>query len=418
MPRVLTPAAELDHRSARFVRAMTTVLWCYPLVWALGLGGFAVPVLGAVAGLYLLRVRTISRTGFYAAAVAAALAMSVPIGVFSFGLELGRLVSVIGNIGAWVMLAGALTAATRTGAVARVGAPLMWIAAWQGGLVTLSAALHPVNLPIPLLEGASGGWPSGLRAYAVNDLYFRDWLDGPAFRSAGLMGNPTWAGALGAVCILAVPALWARGVNRLLLVAGVAGAGVSLYFSLSRATYLALGVAALVGLLAWVRCRSTIWFHLLLVTTPLLGAMVVIQFWRLILQFVADINDDREGSGQSRTAIYSVTWHLVRQLVLPVLGYGIKPQNEDLVASVASHSTYLGILFRAGIVGALLLAVLYWRLVRSTVAAGRGVGTAIVTFVLVWCLLEDIDAGHLLPLALLLIGPVDEPAPVPTRGLV
>lgn len=414
-PRPRTAEHDLDDRSERFVRAVTVALWCYPLVWALGLGGLAVPVLGATAALYLLRARTVSRSGLLAAAVAVALVMSVPIGVLSFGVETGRLVSVVGNVSAWVMLAGALTAATRTDAVRRVGAPLLWIAAWQGGLVMLSAAVHPVRLPLPLLEGVAGGWPTGLRAYAVNNLYFQDWLDGPAFRSAGLMGNPTWAGAFGAVCILAAPALWARGVNRVLLGAGLAGAGVSVYFSLSRATYLALGVAALVGLLVWVRRRSTIWFHLALTAAPILGAMVAIVAWRLVAQLVTDVNDGRAGSGQSRAAIYTATVDLVRRLVVPVLGYGVKPQSDDLVASVASHSTYLGIVFRAGIVGALLLAALYWRLVRATVTGGRAVGAAIVTFVVIWCILEDFDAGHLIPLALLLIGPVDEPAPVTRR---
>lgn len=57
----------------------------------------------------------------------------------------------------------------------------------------------------------------------------------------------------------------------------------------------------------------------------------------------------REGSQFSRNMIYSGTWEKIKET--PILGYGVKVQSAWIQYVLGSHSSYLGFLYKTGILG-------------------------------------------------------------------
>ncbi|BDI21643.1 hypothetical protein L3i23_04190 [Herbiconiux sp. L3-i23] len=387
----------------RFVRSFSILSFAYPLLWLVGLGGFYWVLVGVLAFLYLIRRGPVA-AALPAIGVLGALVFSLPIGVLAFGLDFGRVASLGGNLLVWLSIAALITVSQEIDLDVLLRRIVLVIGTAQGAVVTAAIVAYPSSLPIPLLQGIAGRLPSGLGAFAQNRLYSIDWLGEATFRSAGMMAQPTWAGVFGAVtCIVAVSLLTERGWWRVLAVAGVAAGTLSVVLSLSRSTQLALGAAVLIGILVMVGARNRMAFYTLAIVAAIGAVIVVLLFNEQILEMVKEINGQREGSLETRSDIYARTWELVRQLPVPILGYGIKPQEEGLVASVATHSAYLGILFRAGILGAIAL---FWLLINALVRSLRswdGYAVAIAVLVLIWCTLEDFDPGHLLPLAVVLV---------------
>ena len=171
---------------------------------------------------------------------------------------------------------------------------------------------------------------------------------------------------------------------------------------MSRSSWLllagALGVAAY-----YVARRNNAMFAVAFanITLALTIAAYVLTGQDIFAEF-DEINEGRSGSAISRGAIYSTTLGYIRELMVPLIGYGIKPKEEGLVASVATHSTYLGLTFRAGLIGLVLLLAIVVRLIAQVRAAHNALGAGVLAFVAGWMILADIDAGHLVPLFLLL----------------
>ncbi len=385
---------------SRFARAAGMLVLAYPLLWALGAAFLFWPLMAILSVPYLAQAG-VTRLAGASIAVGALLAASSVVGVLSFGWQVDRLVGLAANVTVWVGLAGLLTVAERSDLTAVLERGFALTVCAQGAVILLAWWYLPSYLPIPLTSHWAGSFPDSLRAFSTNAIVYQDWLGTAQLRSLGMMGNPTWAGAFAVIAVLAMLPLFAEGGRwRMVAVLAVAAGGVGMALSLSRSAFLGLAIAGGVALLQVVRRHSMVGYHTLGFVAPLLVAAFTIVNWSRIVSFVLEANGTRAGSLDSRSAIYRETWRLIRNLPVPVLGYGIKPHDPTLVASVATHSTYLGMLFRAGILGLAAVVVLIGGVVVMAHRAGSAIGVAIAVFIAIWCVLEDVDPGHLLPLGL------------------
>lgn len=404
VPRSATRSQAHLRAGERFLSLFRWTTYGYPVLWLVGVGGFYWVIVGLAGVAYLLSRRRVATIAAPAIAVIAALLLSLPVGVVAFGFDPSRVASFFGNVLVWVALIALLTLAEDRPIADTVSRAVLVIGICQALLTGAAEALHPRQLPLPLLAGLAHLMPSGPAAFDTNVLYVQDWLGQVAFRSAGIMAQPTWGGVFGALtCIVAV-AVIVRRRGRWRWVALVAApCGLySVVLSLSRSTELCLAAGALVGLLVAIRRRSRAAFAVLSTVGALLAVVIGIGYASQFARLAININDARQGSLTSRSAIYAQTWKLFRQLPFPALGYGIKPKDTALVASVATHSSYLGMLFRGGVLGTLALLLVFVVVLIRAVRAGDGFAAWIAALTTVWCVLEDFDPGHLLPLGLAL----------------
>ena len=122
-------------------------------------------------------------------------------------------------------------------------------------------------------------------------------------------------------------------------------------------------------------------------------------FHNEITMAVESLLDSRQGSTDTRSALYEYSLHRVLG-ESPLFGCGIKeivPQFGDAVP-VGSHSTYIGILYRTGIVGFVLFFSALLMLIRRIALADSSnrVNGYRLLFVLVCCaffITEDIDGA-------------------------
>ncbi len=384
-----------------YLRLLVKLVGAYPIIWALGAGGFFIILAAIPSAAYLLRAR-LTPLARAAVGIPIVLVCCIPIGVLSFGFDVNRVISVAGNVSVWLVLAAGLDAASKAPIRDQLARALVWVGIAQGGLTFIASMIYPARLPLPIIAQYADALPSGPASFARSDLFFRGWLNGETFRSEGMMSNATWAGAFGALALIVAISQFRRGERRWFYALGAATAAVSVYYSLSRSSWLllagALGVAAY-----YVARRNNAMFAVAFanITLALTIAAYVLTGQDIFAEF-DEINEGRSGSAISRGAIYSTTLGYIRELMVPLIGYGIKPKEEGLVASVATHSTYLGLTFRAGLIGLVLLLAIVVRLIAQVRAAHNALGAGVLAFVAGWMILADIDAGHLVPLFLLL----------------
>jgi hypothetical protein len=384
-----------------FVRFL--ILWTawFPAVWLVGLGGLYWVILGLVAIPYLMRARP-RGVAILPLLVAGALVLSSVIGTIYFGFIVERLVSLFGNVLVWVALAAALTIKPLAEDLVGLSRSILGIALVQGALTFVSVSIAPAKLPVPVLSPIANSLPSGFAAFARNNLYFESWLDGFAARSAGLNGQPTWAGAFAAIALLvAVGAITTeRRGWRLLAVLAAFASIYSIQLSLSRSTWISLGVAGALLLLVLLRKSSPAAFFTAAFFAIVAAVITLLTRFSDIQGWLDETNAQREGSAETRGAIYDATWGFISSLPIPILGFGIKPRETDLVASVATHSTYLGLIFRAGYVAAAVFAIMLFAILAASVRTSSARAAAITMLVIMWCIFEDLDPGHLVPLGL------------------
>jgi hypothetical protein len=376
----------------------TRLIGSYPLLWALGLG----PLLWPAVAVCTLRLWTRTRLRTYTGAVLAlvlCLVLSAGVGLAAGYGSLDRILGFGGNLAIWVGLFGLLCATSTWDAAAHrrflIAAIVAGVA--NGCVATASIAIYPTTFPLPLTGALAESFPPAVRAFMTNVLVNEDWLGETVLRTNGTMGFPTWSGAVSALTmILVLIAVRQRLIRVGVAVFALAVSAVAIYYAFSRAVELALLAAALyVGLRwAWRRLRIG---PLLIMSVFAAGVVLTYLYAARALRLVADVNAAREGSAESRGAIYAETLSRGADLTVPVLGYGMKPRQEDLLASVASHSTYLGLLFKAGIFGLLAFLVLLFACWYATHRASSPLPSAIVLFIALWCVLEDFDTGHLVP---------------------
>jgi hypothetical protein len=387
-----------------FVRQLRLLLYGYPLLWLLGLGGFFWPLLGLMGGVSLVRNGVQRPSAWMPIGVFAALCLSAPIGVAAFGFQASRLISMLGNGMVWIALAALISAGSVASLRGILTRGILGIAIFQGFMTIAAMIVYPSPMPVPLFRAIWSQLPSGLAAFATGRIYYPDWLGESTFRSVGVMANPTWAGAFAALAIIvAIPLLAHRGKWRLIAVLAIALSAMNVYLSLSRSGWITLAGALIVMILVASRgARPQVRYYFLISITAIATLIAILLVGPRLGDIFDDINSERAGSATTRSAIYSRTLELINELPVPLIGYGIKPQESDLVASVATHSTYLGLLFRVGAIGAILCLVLFIAALSVAVRRGDYVAAGIAAYIIVWCVLEDFDAGHLLPLGIVL----------------
>ena len=119
------------------------------------------------------------------------------------------------------------------------------------------------------------------------------------------------------------------------------------------------------------------------------------------------INSAREASSSTRFAVYEMSWDVTMKDG-PLIGLGVKPRTDQLAIPIGSHSAFLSILVRGGLLGAAMSVVLFlmlpilWffkALLRSLnkprATDQRGYAIPVIAAVpsfLVYCILQDIDA--------------------------
>ncbi|MCW0212420.1 MAG: O-antigen ligase family protein [Pseudonocardia sp.] len=378
-------------------------LQLYPVIWALGLASAFWPVT-AVLTAGSLRRRVLNGLTLALLAVAVCLLLSSLVGAAAGYASGDRIVGLVANLSIWVGLAGLVASigATDQRTIRRVTTGCIVLGLIHSVVGVVAVAVYPTLLPVPLLHSFSSNLPAGIAAFTTNELVVEGWLNESVLRTVGTMGNTTWSGAVSAATVLVCLGQFREKqvAGRLALTLVAAIGLVNLYFSFSRATEiaLALSVVYIGSRIVW---RSVPAGPVLVTSALSAAAVVVVVNFTSFVAGVVEVNDAREGSSETRGAIYAETIRRIFALDLPILGYGMKPREEGLVASVATHSTYLGLTFRAGILGLLcfLVALAYaWRRCRSRSPVPR----AIVLFIGIWCIFEDFDAGHLVPVFLAL----------------
>jgi O-antigen ligase len=397
-------AAPQEPLTAGFIRS-------YALYWVLGLGFLWWPMLLLRA----LRARTRGTAAhFLPSAVVVCLSLSLLWAAVA-GASLSRVVSASYNISIWVALAVLTTVRIDPRALLRGLAQLAGI---QSVAVLAALGLYPLldGAPLPssfFLPAALAQDPA-FESFTTVRLVVPDYFGGAVLRTAGFFGNSTWAGALAALGILASIHLvrWSQGGVRAIYSAMLVLDVVVLYLSYSRNTWVAL-LAALLAMAVVTQVRRRQWFGLLVTVTFGAGALLYVLTSVDLAATFDEVNSVREGSLDSRTAIYQATWKAIQESPFPLIGSGVKERVPGLVASLGTHSGYLGILYRGGwlALAALVawLIVLGWRSLRawSPLAVGNSVLAAI------WFIAEDIDAGHLAPLALVVAFVMVRPHPSP-----
>ena len=412
---VARPGARLARTLARSTAApppeslTTGFIRSYALFWVLGLGFLWWPVLLLRA----LRARVRGTTvAFLPLVIVVGLALSLLVAALS-GASLPRVFSAGYNVSIWLTLAVLTTVRIDVTAVVRGIAQL---AGLQSAAVLAALGLYPVlsgaPLPSTFVLPASLAEDPGFESFTTIRLVAEDYFGGTVLQTAGFFGNPTWAGVLAALGILATVHLLSRGGTRSrALYAGLLVLdGAVLYLSYSRNTWLALG-AALLAMAVLTMARRQQWFTLAVTAVSGLGAVVYVLVSIDLGATFEYYNSVREGSLESRTEIYEMTWRAIVDSPFPLIGSGIKERVPGLVASLGTHSGYLGILYRGGwlAIAALVLwlVVLMWRSLRVSPLA---MGSAVLATV--WFVAEDVDAGHLAPLALVLaFALTDRPSP-------
>jgi hypothetical protein len=396
------PDGASDDAVDRRARVVGRLVAWYPVGWVLGLAPAFWPVMAVVALGAVWRTR-LDRISKALLVLLISLLLSVGVGLVAGYGSLDRVVGYAANVAVWVGVLGCVCLLGHASLVHRTA--FVRAAAVMGvshTVISLGAlVLYPTSLPLPLPSSIAGSLPVGIRAFVSNKLVDESWLDGVVFRTIGTMGRPTWSGAVSALTVLLLAHRFAAKSPRgkALAVLGMLLATVNVYYSFSRATQIALVVAVLYALcrIVW---RLPAFGPLIALAGLFVTSVLALANWSTLVAGLVEVESAREGSSETRGAIYAATLERIAELPLPVLGYGLKPRQDGLVASVATHSTYLGLAFRAGLIGLvafLVILVLCWRYCgRSESPIPR----AIVLVIGLWCILEDFDPGHLVPVFL------------------
>lgn len=396
----------------------------YAVLWALGAGFLALPLVA-------FRLLVVGRwrrptVGVLFLLVAVPLAVSL-IAAAGHGARPPRLVAAAFLLVPWVVLALAASVRWTYADQRALARGLMDLAVIQGALVAFGLTVYPhgvdYTLPLGRVLPASLALTPPLDAWTQAHLAFPDFYDGAVLRTGGMFGNPTWAAAVAALamlCLLLRPREMTQTISGLgFAVAVFAGSALTLVTAFSRNAVLALALGAasggLVALLRPMRMRTR---RLICALLAAAGAVVLVlvdisALWNRV-------NAPRAGSLQSRQAIYAQTLEAIQQHSL-LLGSGVKESGSDLVANLGTHSTYLGLAYRGGWLAFWALVALLVVLLSLSWQRRLPLATGLVLFTLIWCASEDLDAGHVVPLGLVLaiaaLQRPRQPSPRPSEDL-
>lgn len=372
----------------------------FPVFWLLGLAPLFWVVAAIWAGLSLITVRTprcvVTHVSALSALVAVALLISIPLGLAGSIGGSSRAVSAAVLAGQWLLFGEVLRRYWNNDERWSLLRALLLVSLFHGLLVValVLGVPWPQALPLQTL-------PSGLPGIDANPSPLSEsWFGGPVLRASGIQSNPTWSGAFGAVSLaLGLRSLLA-GRDRLLAGIVLLGSVFVIWLSYARAVWVATLFAVAVGVAVLLsRYFPRTWLaalHLI----PAAVLSVLLLWWSEWTDVWSRVDSVRQGSSDSREAIYAATIELLAQHPLPLLGWGIKPEVGELVASVGSHSTYLGLAHRGGILGLGLAISLLACVIVLTVRFRDALALAAASGVALWAVFEDLDAGHFVLVAL------------------
>ena len=333
--------------------------------------------------------------------------ISIPIGLLNFQVGLDRILSALVNSLIWITSSFIVSFKYSKVQVLKLSNSLINIGLIQGAIVVLARFAFPSYLPIPILSQSMQALGSNSAAFSSNHVVYQDWLNGLSFRTHGIMANATWAGGFSALALILLVASQKNSVQAILgnmykyfLLIYV------IYLSLSRSVLLALFISTLIGLL--LKTANGL-IPDVRIAFKQICIIIVVSFTVITLnngalsQTFDSINQSRSGSLETRSDIYRVTTQLVSEHPFPAIGYGIKPSGEGLVASIATHSTPLGILFKGGFCGLVAYLCFLGFGLKELILTKNYLGLVLFNFIILWSVLEDFDGGHLIPLFLGLI---------------
>lgn len=398
---------------AQFALPRTAILpwWViagYPVLWLLGLAVLFWPLL-------LLRVCLVRRPRHVPPglliAITFLLAVSLAVAVAMGETAPGRALSAVYNIVIWQFLVVALAIKWTGRDLKQVIRGVITLATLQGVVVFVAIWTYPRGSGLrPLLTyllPASAVSDPSTQSFFVNNLAFADYYSGPVLRTSGFFGHPNWGAGLAGIAVILVAGAFPswRSDNRGRLVtlrmAQLLACAVPLQYAYSRTTVVAvvfsLGVGAVVALCT--RTRRRTWVPI--ISAGLLAIMVkgLTTDWTAAYD---KFNAPRLGSLLSRSDVYRRTWDVIVDRPVTVLGVGTKERISGLAASLGTHSSYLGLVYRAGWIAAAAFVILIVTLFLVAVYRGQWLAVALISFVGLWSAAEDFDVGHLMPLGLLM----------------
>ena len=392
-----------DKTAQKSQSTLKAVLFGYPLLWLAGLGALFWPLLLLAVMPVLLRARH-TKTTLIPILVAVTILFSSIIGTVIFGFQVDRILAMLFNVCVWVALSGTLLLTRLIRLDILLAKSIAITSVFQGLVILAAYIVFPSRLPFPILSSYAEATPAALSVFMTNNIMQLDWLGGIELRSRGIMGNPTWSGVFGAIAVLTAIGMYSRVSSRwrFTLLLGAAGGMIAMNFALSRSVQIAIIIAIGFGLFVFLRDRSPALFFLTATIGVIALCLVLLVGGEFITNYVVAINNDRAGSLESRSAIYEQTFQLIQKLHFPVFGYGIKPQVPGLVASLGTHSTYLGLIFRGGLSALALFLMIVTAVAIFAYRRRDFLATALITLIAAWTIFEDFDTGHWLPLALVL----------------
>lgn len=327
-------------------------------------------------------------------AVAAALQAPIP-----------RLLGATANLTVWVTLCLLIARPWTRADVDGIVRGVVDLAAFQGVLVVIARAIYPTlavtTLPLARLLPDSVATDPNVVSFSTVRLAIPDFYGKVVIRTAGIFGNPTWAGGFAAVAILLVlfsgdslGAQMRRPIVRVVLFGLFA---YTLYFCYARVDVIAL-IVAIVAVAAMKARRfmdPSMWFASICLVV---GLTVAVLPALPLATWFGKLNSPRQGSLVAREDIYGPTLKEVLDAPTSVVGAGIKTRVEGLVASLGSHSTYLGLAYRGGIVCSLSYIVFVGALGVRGFGRDAELAVGVACFLLLFSITDDFDSGHLIPL--------------------
>ena len=250
-----------------------------------------------------------------------------------------------------------------------VGSLIAILGIWRGEITTIMGGL----LPNSLISGSEFFSSIATRSFGIQS-------QGGFITSYRVFGFTTNTGPLSTICVLLIPfTVWfflkTKGLIKKISF-GLLSVGLftAFIFTDSRFGYISLllGFAFFIVLRFLILEKKNIFFvtAILLLTLSLVIIIGYFTYNEITSGLTSVFIDYRVGSLAVRLEVYSATLELFTQHPIAGWGHTVKIAGLPSVYSAGSHSFYLGILFKHGVIGLLiylLLIISVWKIIAKNV---------------------------------------------------